>query len=255
MAYRAGGGGASGSWGRRSYAKRTPTQGRTRTTRSKVWSRGGSTHFVTSLYLPPTGVQAEAFPTIAVVPFIHGGMWLDYQEAGGLTGWEGQMDATRIVHIQAWVDLWRTSAPEEGVILKLPLIVAFGLLDLFDAAPSVGDPNDFTPTTLPDLYSRSFGQRERGVVGVNPDRPAVSPFDSSARILYRAPVLMPAGAFDDNSLSSHRVSWNSRRGFTIRRLQALCLILNGYNTLVEGNAHYVGARLYAHFGYRHFKRS
>lgn len=175
-------------------------------------------------------------------------MWLDNQAPG----WEGSMDATRIVHIQAWLDIWLTDAASGGVILKLPFAWAFALINLFDGGtPAIGNPNDFTPVSLPNLFQRTFGRREQG--SISPDSPNPSPFDDGLRVLQRGTMLIGAGTGDDLTMFVRKAYWNSRKGFTIGRHQCLALVMNAYNTHADDN-HILGARLFTHFGYRHFTR-
>jgi len=176
-------------------------------------------------------------------------MWFDHQ----VDHWEGSLDATRVVHIQAWVDMWRTTAPAPSVILKLPVIWSFALINLFDGgAPPQGNPNEFTPNCLPNLFQRTFGRRETGVA-ISPDVPNTTPFDDGVRVLQRGTALIAAGALDDTALAVHKASWRSRKGFTIRRDQALCIVMNGYNTW-GGGVQVIGFRCFAHFGYRHYRK-
>jgi len=218
--------------------------------------RGGNTHFLSSITAHAGDTEAD--PSLVVIPFIHGGYWLDYQSGihpGGTVHVEGDMEATFLSGMTGTLDFWLITEPVAGITLYLPMFWAFCIIDLFDGgAPPVGDPNDFTPTVLPNYFLRDWGRNEKSFWPIVP----LTDYSGHAmqrpsRCLLRGFPTIPVGEanVDYGNEGFHRFRFRLKPHL-IRACQALCLCLGATNSTLEGSAQ-LTCRLSATFGYRHAK--
>ena len=217
--------------------------------------RGGNTHFLTSI--GAVFGTAEYNPGLAVIPFIHGGYWLDYQSGvhpAGTVHVEGDMEATFLSGMTGTLDFWLITEPVAGITLYLPMFWAFCIIDLFDAGtPPVGDPNDFAPTVFPNFFLRDWGRNET-ILGPPTypltDAPGYA-MQRPSRCLLRGFPTIPAGQANcDGNESFHRFRFRLKPHL-IRARQALCLCLGVTNSSNTNQT--ITCKLAATFGYRHSK--
>lgn len=265
---RFGGGGASGGWsgwnrgGRRTssapWRRRGGSAGRGR----RFGSRGGNISWLTSITI--TGETDETTAICAAIPFIHSGYWLDQQLRQNSTTpgdvvsqWEGELDAVRVVHARLKIHVWSSSYIAATPVTQLlaPHHVAFCIIPAYDAA-GVGDPNDFAPIQIPNLFVRDWGHIARQQISPDPTNLYPDEYYRAQRTLFRDSGFTDHSSLDVANVGSDNVNVYRHvisKPFTLRRSDLLCFVFCAYNTYPDDVT--VGLRVTGSFGYRHYRRT
>lgn len=201
---------------------------------------------------PATGTDATA--NLMVTPFIHSGYWLDQQMYTAMEdmAYEGTLEETIITSMKIDLQCFTVSTPPAETYLYWINYFALAVIPMIDV-PEEGDPNDWSPITIPNLFVRDWGRLSAWDPALT-DHSISGPALSTHRVLYRRFYAFPFGQENEIRGEISKCEFHVRLPrFRIPRNSALCLcagVRNSHATATGVLTHVLGAT----FGYIHRQR-